>query len=39
LIEEILGNLNKTSREVKELIRHLRERPWEVLRPPSGSAK
>lgn len=39
LIEEILGNLNKTSREVKELIRRLRERPWEVLRPPSGTTK
>jgi phospholipid/cholesterol/gamma-HCH transport system substrate-binding protein len=39
IIEEILSNLNKTSRETKELIRHLRERPWEVLRPPSGSAK
>lgn len=38
-IEDILANLNRTSRDVKELARHLRERPWEVLRPPSGSTK
>jgi phospholipid/cholesterol/gamma-HCH transport system substrate-binding protein len=36
-LEELLSNLNKTSREVKELARHLRERPWEVLRSPSES--
>jgi phospholipid/cholesterol/gamma-HCH transport system substrate-binding protein len=38
-LEMLLGNLNKTSREVKELARHLRERPWEVLRSPSESTK
>ncbi len=38
-IEDILTNLNRTSRDLKDLMRRLRERPWEVLRPPSGSAK
>ena len=35
-LEEILKNLNRTSREIKELSGRLRERPWELLRPPSG---
>lgn len=38
-IEEILKNLNRTSRDVRELAARLRERPWELLRPPSGPAK
>ncbi|MHC1791065.1 MlaD family protein [Solidesulfovibrio sp.] len=38
-IEEILKNLNRTSREVRELAARLRERPWELIRPPSGPAK
>lgn len=38
-IEEILKNLNRTSRDVKELMSRLRERPWELIRPPSGSGK
>lgn len=38
-IEEILKNLNRTSREVRELSARLRERPWELIRPPSGPAK
>lgn len=38
-LETLLGNLNKTSREVKELARHLRQRPWEVLRSPSENGK
>lgn len=38
-LEMLLHNLNKTSREVKELARHLRERPWEVLRAPSEDAR
>lgn len=38
-IEEILKNLNRTSRDVRELSARLRERPWELLRPPSGPAK
>lgn len=38
-LEALLANLNKTSREVKELARHLRERPWEVLRSPSEDAR
>jgi len=38
-IEEILKNLNRTSREVRELTARLRERPWELIRPPSGPAK
>lgn len=33
-IEEILGNVNRSSREMKELIGRLRERPWEAIRPP-----
>lgn len=35
-LEAILKNLNRTSREIKELSGRLRERPWELLRPPSG---
>jgi phospholipid/cholesterol/gamma-HCH transport system substrate-binding protein len=38
-IEEILKNLNRTSRDVRELAARLRERPWELIRPPSGPAK
>lgn len=38
-IEDILANLNRTSRDVKELMRRLRERPWELIRPPSGAGK
>ena len=38
-IEEILKNLNRTSRDVRELSARLRERPWELIRPPSGPAK
>ena len=38
-LEEILRNLNRTSREVRELASRLRERPWELLRPPSGPAR
>jgi len=38
-LEEILKNLNRTSREVKELMSRLRERPWELIRPPSGTGK
>lgn len=38
-LEDILGNLNRTSRDVKELMRRLRERPWELIRPPSGTGK
>jgi len=38
-IEDILSNINTTSRELKELVRHLRARPWEVLRPPSGKVQ
>ncbi len=38
-LEEILRNLNRTSREVRELTSRLRERPWELLRPPSGPAR
>ena len=37
--EEILKNLNRTSRDVRELSARLRERPWELIRPPSGPAK
>ena len=35
-LEDILKNLNRTSREIRELAGRLRERPWELLRPPSG---
>ncbi len=35
-LEDILKNLNRTSREIKELSGRLRERPWELLRPPTG---
>lgn len=38
-LEMLLDNLNRTSREVKELARHLRERPWEVLRSPSEGTR
>ena len=38
-LEMLLANLNKTSREVRELARHLRERPWEVLRAPSEDVR
>lgn len=38
-LEDILRNLNRTSREVRELASRLRERPWELLRPPSGPAR
>lgn len=38
-LEEILKNLNRTSREVKELMGRLRERPWELIRPPTGNGK
>jgi len=39
LIEDILSNINTTSRELKELVRHIRQRPWEVIRPPSGTTR
>lgn len=35
-MEDILKNLNRTSREVKDLMGRLRERPWELIRPPAG---
>ena len=35
-VEDILKNLKRTSREVKALMERLRERPWELIRPPSG---
>lgn len=35
-LETILKNLNRTSREIRDLAGRLRERPWELLRPPSG---
>jgi phospholipid/cholesterol/gamma-HCH transport system substrate-binding protein len=35
-LEDILKNLNRTSREVKDLMGRLRERPWELIRPPAG---
>lgn len=35
-VEDILKNLNRTSRDVKALMERLRERPWELIRPPSG---
>ncbi|WP_428563396.1 MAG: MlaD family protein [Solidesulfovibrio sp. DCME] len=35
-LEDILKNLNRTSREIKELSGRLRERPWELLRPSTG---
>ena len=38
-LEELLRTLNRTSREVRELSSRLRERPWELLRPPSGPAR
>jgi len=38
-LEDILKNLNKTSREIKELSSRIRERPWELIRPPSGTGK
>lgn len=34
-VEDILANIKTTSRELKELVRHVRQRPWEVIRPPS----
>jgi len=37
-IEEILKNLNRTSRDVRELAGRLRERPWELIRPPARNA-
>jgi phospholipid/cholesterol/gamma-HCH transport system substrate-binding protein len=33
-VEEILKNLNRTSRDIKDLAARLRERPWQVIRPP-----
>lgn len=38
-IEEILENVNRSSREMKELIGRLRERPWEAVRPPREARK
>ncbi len=38
-VEGILDDLGRTSRELKRLIQRLRERPWEVVRPPSEVAK
>lgn len=35
-LENLLKNLNRASREIKDLAGRLRERPWEILRPPSG---
>lgn len=35
-LETMLKNLNRTSREIRDLAGRLRERPWELLRPPSG---
>ncbi len=37
-VEEILKNLNRTSRDVRELAGRLRERPWELIRPPARNA-
>ncbi len=33
-VEVILANLNRTSRDLKDLMSRLKERPWQVLRPP-----
>ncbi len=38
-IEAILVNVNRLSREMSRLARSLRERPWQVLNPPSGAGK
>ncbi|WP_031482249.1 MlaD family protein [Maridesulfovibrio frigidus] len=38
-IEAILVNVNRLSREMNRLARSLRERPWQVLNPPSGAGK
>jgi len=38
-IEQILDNVNRSSREMKELISRLRERPWEAIRPPQEARK
>ncbi|QLA14691.1 MlaD family protein [Desulfolutivibrio sulfoxidireducens] len=39
LVEEILGNLNRTSRDLKDLMARLKERPWQVIRPPREEGK
>lgn len=36
-LETILVNLNRTSRTARELLERLRERPWELIRPPAGT--
>ena len=36
-LETILTNLNRTSRTARELLDRLRERPWEIIRPPAGT--
>lgn len=33
-VEEILQNLNRTSRDLKDLAARVKERPWQVVRPP-----
>ncbi len=38
-IEEILDNVNRSSRDMKSLIGKLRERPWEALRPPGEAGR
>lgn len=38
-LEDILANIKTTSRDLKELTRRVKERPWELIRPPSGSTR
>lgn len=38
-LEDILRNLVSASRELRDLSGRLRERPWEVIRPPSEGKK
>lgn len=33
-VEQILENLNRTSRDLKDLTSRVKERPWQVIRPP-----
>jgi len=33
-VESILENLNRTSRDLKDLTARVKERPWQVIRPP-----
>lgn len=38
-LEDILANIKTTSRDLKELTRRIKARPWELIRPPSGTAQ